>query len=373
MPEKHRYVNGPDGERIPGYLAPTRCQSKTHRNLEEESVMKAFSPGNYQTLRSLPKIKPGFKPSPNTQRAYLNRTGPRGADEHMTNDELWELHHEDELVKFQQLQSKTWNVKKTGRGQNAPSLYSPRAHKCFSDFEYIPSEFDREKVLKAAEARKARERNVCVEDFKNFSMPEVIAGVGTFREFEYTTEPYETRDVLASIEQRDKANMQIGPHWKPGGARGTSQFDAMRGRLEEAINVMAAKLVKDWPTVLRGLEIVNEGYIVVAFDTKTKQTEGNAAVMKADASEFHSLPEGRKHLHDPIRRYMRNFMKTDDTVLTCGLRVDASRWPDESDPNYLLFVMRPPWVHERPEHVLYAIRPQDATFSPKSFRRNNAK
>lgn len=170
---------------------------------------------------------------------------------------------------------KNKDVTHSGRGQNVPSAFSPRIKKVFSDFEYVPSEFDREKTLKAAEARKRRERNICVEDFKNFSMPEVVKGTGTFREYEYTIDPYETREVLASIEQRDRAGMQLGAPFKPAGAAGTDSLDQQRGKLEEAINTMASKLVQDWPSCLKGLEIVNDGFVVVAFDIHTKQKEGN--------------------------------------------------------------------------------------------------
>lgn len=60
---------------------------------------QAFTPGNFQSLRTLPKIKAGFKPSPNTQRAKLN--SPRRASmsmDAMSNEELWEMYHEEKTI-----------------------------------------------------------------------------------------------------------------------------------------------------------------------------------------------------------------------------------------------------------------------------------
>ena len=119
----------------PSYMAPTRSVARAHRTLEEDAVsmvrrataldsglqppppwwpasvqrplpahtlralFQAFTPGNFQSLRTLPKIKAGFKPSPNTQRAKLN--SPRRASmsmDAMSNEELWEMYHEEKTI-----------------------------------------------------------------------------------------------------------------------------------------------------------------------------------------------------------------------------------------------------------------------------------
>lgn len=64
-----------------------------------------------------------------------------------------------------------------------------------------------------------------------------------------------------------------------------------------------------------------------------------------------------------------SFMQTDETVLTFGLKRDASRWGDQAE-GYLQYVIQPPWVKLRNTAAWYNLHPNDQTFSPRMFRRS---
>jgi len=178
-------------------------------------------------------------------------------------------------------------------------------------------------------------------DFKSQAMPSAPRGAGTFASFEYSTDPYETSQLISSEYVSSEASrIRSGP-FRAGG-------DAQRGTIYTGGSTtprrsgeLRAKLTQEFSAELP------------SFLRITEDASGHMLVVFSIAG---ATAEKRKGIHS----YMGRFAAERQVVADFKLARDMSRWGvvagDAGD--IVVYSLRPPWVGNDPHGVWRAAHMQ---------------
>lgn len=261
---------------------------------EVDTVRHAFNQGTFVGIRSLPNsITPSFRGTSAGKDKGGKLDGEGVAPP---------LHHP------------------VAAGQVRPGKYSG-APKVFTLYEYQPSEYDREKELRARQWEESKAMRVDTADFKCTALPAIPKSAGSFNEFEYAEDPFENQELMEKAAKLEfDAQILHGPMRVAGQAQ---ELEKGKARLWELLRKLTKQLKEDWPTCLLRVYEDDIGCVVATFDQDKIQGD--------------------------VSTYMNQFFRTNEIVQYFGLRKDSTRWGavEKDKGTHVHFVFIPTWVHLR--------------------------
>jgi len=192
----------------------------------------------------------------------------------------------------------------------------------FTTYEYMPSEFERQKLIVRFERLKNKLAQVVPSDFVVKATPSAPKGAPAFSEYNYTADPYQNPDAAQRGDAAAaKAFMLNGP-FMAGGRVDTA--NSMRGLADDCMMALCRHLSKDWPSAFLQVFEDRSGAVVLSFDKVRATSEGD-------------LPA-----------YMANMVKHGALVAEYKLVKDGAQWGlVDSETQSVFYVMWPPWVRHR--------------------------
>ncbi|GIL52861.1 hypothetical protein Vafri_8631 [Volvox africanus] len=307
-------LGGGGGRPLPMHLMPTHVQPKGP--LDECTVQAAsqhvrtvWSTSNICGIRSLPNaLSPDFR-----DRLY---------------EELVQATHRDKTFLAPSHQAQLSYGVEGGPlgmplsvGQKQVARINPLAG-MFTQFEYLPSEYDRVKLSGKYERLRHKLAQTCPQEFVVRATPTSLHGAPAFSEFTYTTDPVDSYPASMHADT-DLARSKVvaGPFY-PSGRVSTAKV--LKGRLDECMMRLCKQLGDDWPNSFLQVFEDRNGSVVVSFQMSTAVQEGD------------------------LSSYMNTLCKRNHVVATYQLIKDATRWGlvDEGT-GAVFYVMWPPWVRHR--------------------------
>lgn len=301
------------GRSPPRYAAPTGVQPKRplqeYKNADDEAVKGAYSNTGHLGIRSLPNaLHPEFRQKLYDELVDSGKNSNYGRSSPGRNEAA---HNASRPLSL-----------KSADGIKMPSKYSPVAG-TFSTYEYLPSEYEREKLIARFEKLKNRLKQGASSDFVVRAPPTAPKSAPAFNEFQYVEVPYElTEETRRNLEALTRTQFIDGP-FLPSGKYQSK--DNLKGMLDECLRLVAAQLSNDWPTsFLQVFEDQSEGSIVITFD------------------------KGRAVIEGDLSAYMNHMAKNSLLVSQFHLSKDSVQWGlGDSDSPAVFYVYWPPWLHHR--------------------------
>ncbi|GLI59937.1 hypothetical protein VaNZ11_001987 [Volvox africanus] len=307
-------LGGAGGRPLPMHLMPTHVQPK--RPLDECTVQAAsqhvrtvWSTSNICGIRSLPNaLSPDFR-----DRLY---------------EELVQATHRDKTFLAPSHQAQLSYGVEGGPlgmplsvGQKQVARINPLAG-MFTQFEYLPSEYDRVKLSGKYERLRHKLAQTCPQEFVVRATPTSLHGAPAFSEFTYTTDPVDSYPASMHADtDLGRSKVVAGPFY-PSGRVSTAKV--LKGRLDECMMRLCKQLGDDWPNSFLQVFEDRNGSVVASFQMSTAVEEGD------------------------LSSYMNTLCKRNHVVATYQLTKDATRWGlvDEGT-GAVFYVMWPPWVRHR--------------------------
>lgn len=301
----------------PSYLSKTTVQPKpvsealTHHGTECSSVIKAFSPGSFSGIRSLPtNIHPDFRQESLIQTLTTTKEEKSG--------KLSPTRSSTSQLKDKK--SATFSFPK---GQRRRQKYGGMPQ-TFTSYEYMSDPVQDKLSRRRAEISKGKEKWLSPDDFKTCALSDrVHKSMGLLNRYTYSMSPYELLQESAKRENREtKQKILHGPVIAGGFVDEAQQT---KSRLRELLKSLMLLLKKDWPQATTDAFVDDTGCIIVSF-----------------AKEGLQLAR--------VETYMNKFAKANAKVYEFGLKKDATRWGVTNDEmENTFFVFCPPWIHSKPK------------------------
>ncbi|KAG2426311.1 hypothetical protein HXX76_013068 [Chlamydomonas incerta] len=192
----------------------------------------------------------------------------------------------------------------------------------FTQFEYLPSEFDRVKLMGKFDRLKHKLSQTTPAEFVVRAPPAPPRGAPAFSEFAYVTDPAEGYDssVLADNDV-GRSKVVAGPFYPAGRPKSAA---SLKGRLDECMMGLCRQLSEDWPTGFLQIFEDSNGSVVVSFDKSRAVSEGD------------------------LTSYMNTLAKRHHLVAAFHLLKDATQWGlVDGDTGAVFYVLWPPWVRHK--------------------------
>lgn len=192
----------------------------------------------------------------------------------------------------------------------------------FTQFEYIPSEYDRVKLMGKFDRLRHKLQQVAPSEFVVKAPPQAPKGAPAFSEFNYANDPYNAAEATRRADEDvNRSRIVMGPFYPPGRVdRGA----LLKGRVDECLMGLCKLLSADWPTGFLQVFEDRNGSIVMSFERGRAITEGD------------------------LSSYMNTLSKTSPMVAAYRLLKDASQWGlVDEETQAVFYVMWPPWVRHR--------------------------
>ncbi|KAG2436100.1 hypothetical protein HYH02_011611 [Chlamydomonas schloesseri] len=192
----------------------------------------------------------------------------------------------------------------------------------FTQYEYLPSEYDRVKLMGKFDRLKHKLSQATPSEFVVRAPPVPPRGAPAFSEYAYVVDPAEAYDssVLADNDV-GRSKVVAGPFYPAGRP---NAITSLKGRLDECMMGLCRQLSEDWPTgFLQIFEDAN-GSVVVSFDKARAVSEGD------------------------LTSYMNTLAKRHHLVAAFHLLKDATQWGlVDADTGAVFYVLWPPWVRHK--------------------------
>ncbi|PNW83149.1 hypothetical protein CHLRE_06g308650v5 [Chlamydomonas reinhardtii] len=192
----------------------------------------------------------------------------------------------------------------------------------FTQFEYLPSEYDRVKLMGKFDRLKHKLSQTTPSEFVVRAPPAPPRGAPAFSEFAYVTDPAEAYDssVLADNDV-GRSRVVAGPFYPAGRPKSAT---SLKGRLDECMMGLCRQLSEDWPTGFLQIFEDSNGSVVVSFDKSRAVSEGD------------------------LTSYMNTLAKRHHLVAAFHLLKDATQWGlVDADTGAVFYVLWPPWVRHK--------------------------
>jgi len=296
-----------------GYLGKTFVQPKpvteaqTHQGTECSSVIKAFSPGSFSGIRSLPtNLHPDFRQQSLTQTLESTKEEKLVKSSSPTRPSTTRLSPDKSRPGASPLP----------KGQRRRQKYGGMPQ-TFTSYEYMSDPVQDKLARRREEIDEGKNKWLSTEDFKTHKAR------GLLNRYTYSISPYELLQEAAKRESSEtKLKILHGPV-RAGGC--VNEAQQAKIRVKELLKSLLSLLRADWPNSEIDAFVDDEGWVVVSY-----------------AKDGLDLKQ--------LNAYMNRFAKRSPKVYEFKLKKDATRWGvTNEDMENIFFVFCPPWIHSKPD------------------------
>jgi len=314
------------------FMRLTKSMERQQCHAEEDSIRQAFLPTSYVQLRSLPDRK-----TKSASPRKMQRGVSASASKPWSMGGSFIADGSMQPLNSSHMQSRT----QVGAvsGTLSPRKYSV-APRIFSTFEYLPSEYDLEKMVRTEEKAKHSRRIIGSTSIKT-GVPTIPDKQGTFTHFRYEVDPYEAKEDYWRQFGDAPNNPPSRKPFTPGGKYiAKDKLSQRKASQHELLNRMIATLTADWPDAFQRCFTDKRGLIVCLFSEQQEQ-------------------DGSGSWSSELLHYMHHLVKTHPVSNEFVLRKMSARWGKKSN-GFIEFALQPPWVNVSPYEPYFRSHLEDA-------------